>query len=134
MGDECVATKRNHIAEQLQIGSANGGEHFQRWLEGLRNQIVSPDYITAYNESLQLLVHHAQECNKAAAEVQHENLCTDIDRVEGYFRRAASRARELRRLIVKPWTDEEVAVLVDMLESKTDVMQWSVCPWLSLLC
>ena len=128
LGDESVATKRNHIAEQLQIESASAGEHFQRWLEGLRNQIIRPDYITAYNESLQLLVHHAQEGNKAAAVVQHENLCTDIDRVEGYFRRAATRARELNRLIVKPWTDEEIAVLVDMLENKQDVMQWHVYP------
>jgi hypothetical protein len=128
MGDECVATKRNHIAEQLQILNGGASAYFERGLESLTNQTVNPDYVTAYNESVRLLVHHAREGNRAAAEIQHENLCTDIDRVEGYFRRAASRARELRRLIVKPWTDEEIAVLVDMLESKNDVMQWHVYP------
>lgn len=120
--------KRMHIAEQLQLDRGPSSEYFERGLESLTNQIVNPDYITAYNESLQLMVHHAREGNKAAAEVQHENLCTDIDRVECYFRRAASRARDLRRLIVKPWTDNEIDLLIEMLESKEDVLRWDVYP------
>ena len=122
--DECVATKRNHIAHQLQIVTAGGNDYFERLLESATNQIVNPDYLTAYNESLQLLVHHARNGNQVAAATQHENL----SRSHSYMNRALSRAREIRRNIVKPWTDEEVAVLVDMLESKQDVLRWDVFP------
>ena len=32
MGDECVATKRNHISEQLQIFNDRASDYFQRGL------------------------------------------------------------------------------------------------------